>query len=40
MLSVSGKKASIPRMEKARWGGRERRRRRGPGIAFRLFLSK
>lgn len=39
MLSVSGKKASIPRMERARWGGRERRRR-GPGIAFRLFLSK
>lgn len=45
MLSVSSKKATIPRMERARWEGRKRRRRdcflfMFNGAAFRLFLSK
>lgn len=40
MFSASCEKAALPRTERARWGGRKRRRRRYPGAAFRLFLSK
>ena len=37
---MSGKKASVPRSERAKWRGREKRRKRSFGATFRLFLSR